>query len=101
MSDSKEAVPTDLVIKFASKEASDHFASWLCGSGEQQYWQWMECREDEEDGDITATSFHYHGVEDETKAETDTARYGEFMCDNTIRTTCGRMNEYELDEDGE
>jgi hypothetical protein len=101
MSDSKEAVPTDLVIKFASKEAADHFASWLCGAGEQDYWQWMEYREEEEDGDITALRFHYHGEEDETKARNDPARYGEFMADNIIRTTCGRRKPYELDEDGE
>ena len=97
MTDSKEAVPTDLVIKFASKEAADHFASWLCGSGEQQYWQWMECREEEEDGDITATSFHYHGEEDETKDETDPDRYNEFMCDNIIRTACGRLSRSSAD----
>lgn len=101
MSDSKEAVPTDLVIKFDNKEAADHFASWLCGSGEQQYWQWMECREEEDEGNITALQFHYHGEEDETKAEDDPDRYGEFMADNIIRTTCGRRDEDELDPDGE
>jgi hypothetical protein len=86
---------TTLQIKFANEEAAIHFASWLCGAGEQDYWQWMECREDEEDGDITATSFHYHGQEDETKAQDDEERYGEFMCDNIIRTTCGRLDELE------
>jgi hypothetical protein len=82
-----------LTVEFDSQKALSHFASWLCGSGEQHYWQWMECREeDEEKGNITALEFHYHGVEDETKAKDDTERYGEFMCDNTIRTTCGRMD---------
>ena len=80
-----------LQIKFANQEALDHFASWLCGSGEQQYWDWMEYRETEDDGNITATSFHYHGEEDETKERTDSSRYGEFMEDNTIRTTVGRL----------
>jgi hypothetical protein len=84
---------TKLTIEFANPEAMHHFASWLCGSGEQEYWQWMECREeDEEDGDITALEFHYHGPEDKTKAKNDSARYGEFLCDNTIRTTCGRLD---------
>ncbi len=83
---------TDIVIRFANKEAALHFASWLCGSGEQQYWDWMYYREDEEDGDITAVSFHYHGEEDETKDRDDPTHYGEFMCDNTIRTTVGRLN---------
>jgi ribosomal protein S27AE len=81
-----------LTIEFDNQEAAEHFASWLCGQGEQDYWMWMECREREEDGDITATSFHYHGVEDETKAQDDPSRYGEFMADNTIRTTCGRLD---------
>lgn len=81
-----------LSIKFANKEALDHFASWLCGSGEQQYWDWMETREQEEDGDITAVDFHYHGEEDETKAKNDPQRYGAFMADNTIRTEVGRLN---------
>lgn len=83
---------TDLVIRFANADAARHFASWLCGSGEQQYWQWMEYREEEDEGDITAVSFHYHGEEDESKERTDPTRYGEFMCDNIIRTTTGRLN---------
>ena len=82
----------DIVIKFSSKKAADHFASWLCESGEQQYWDWMEYREQEESGNITATSFHYHGEEDESKDQDDPKRYGKFMCDNTIRTTCGRLD---------
>ena len=81
-----------LTIEFANKDAGHHFASWLCESGEQEYFCWMECREQEEEGDITATSFHYHGPEDKTKAKSDPKRYGEFMCDDTIRTTVGRLN---------
>lgn len=89
MSEKKE---TDLVIRFDSPEAAMHFARWLCGSGEQQYWDWMRYREDEEAGNITATEFHYHGEEDEAKAQNDPARYKEFMCDGIIRTTCGRLS---------
>jgi len=48
-------------IEFDNEEAADHFLSWLCGSGEQSYWEWMEYREQEKDGDITAISFDYHG----------------------------------------
>jgi len=88
-----------LKIEFDNKDALMHFATWLCEGGEQDYWQWMECREDEEDGNITAVQFHYHGKEDETKAETDTSRYGEFMCDNTIRTTCSRRQPFVGDDD--
>lgn len=89
------AKKTNLTIEFGSKKAAMHFAGWLCGSGEQQYWQWMEARERDEDGNITAVEFHYHGVEDETKAHDDPKRYGEFMCDDTIRTTLGRVSEPE------
>lgn len=82
---------TNLIIKFANKKAAHHFASWLCESGEQHYWNWMEYRENEKVGNITATEFHYHGEEDETKGKNDPKRYGKFMCDNVIRTTCGRL----------
>jgi hypothetical protein len=90
----KSAKPKETIIqiKFANAAAAEHFASWLCGAGEQDYWQWMECRESEEEGDITAIQFHYHGEEDETKDQSDSTRYGEFMCDNIIRTTCGRQD---------
>lgn len=88
MSDLKNKI----VIEFSNPDAALEFATWLCESGEQQYWQWMEYREEEDNGDITATSFHYHGIEDESKLKNDASRYGEFMCDNTIRTTCGRLD---------
>lgn len=81
-----------LKIEFASQKALRHFALWLCESGEQEYWQWMETRETEEDGNITAVELDYHGPEDETKSKDDPERYGEFMCDDTIRTKCGRLD---------
>lgn len=92
---SKPAKETTIQIKFANEEAAHYFAEWLCGAGEQDYWQYMEYRENEEEGDITAVSFHYHGQEDETKAQNDAERYGEFMCDNIIRTTVGRLDKPE------
>jgi hypothetical protein len=68
-----------LTIEFDNQVALMHFASWLCGSGEQDYWMWQECREYEEpEGDITAVEFHYH-IEDETKDFEDDNRYSEFM----------------------
>jgi hypothetical protein len=52
----------------------------------------MKYREEEEENDdITVVKFHYHGPEDVSKELTDPTRYGEFMCDNTIRTTLGRL----------
>lgn len=91
---STEPKETILQIKFANEAAAAHFALWLCESGEQQYWDYMEYREAKEEGDITALSFDYHN-EDQTKAKNDPARYGEFMCDNIIRTTCGRLDKKE------
>lgn len=87
MSDPKETV---IQIKFANPEAAKHFASWLCESGEQSYWDWMEYREEDEEGDITAIDFDYHN-EDISKEKTDSSRYKEFMSDNIIRTTVGRL----------
>ncbi len=84
-----------LQIEFANDAAAEHFATWLCEQGEQDYFLWMEYREQEEDGDITVTRFHYHGPEDESKATNDPKRYGKFMCDDTIRTTCGRLDKDE------
>lgn len=49
------------VISFDNDAARDHFLHWLCGSGEQHYWDWMTAREEEEDGDITAIDLNYHG----------------------------------------
>lgn len=88
-----------LTFEFDSPEAREHFATWLCESGEQDYWEWMRVRETESSGPITVLRFHYHGPEDETKAENDPSRYGEFLCDNTIRTTCGRLTQDFEDED--
>ena len=66
----------DLTITFENQQAADHFKSWLCGAGEQDYWMWMEYREKEEQGPITATSFEYHEPGG-----------------STIVATCGRMDE--------
>lgn len=71
-----------VVIEFENEKAAEHFALWLCGSGEQHYWDWMEYREDEDEGPITALHFDYH-----------TPNGGEFG--TTIVTKCGRLNEDE------
>ena len=46
-------------IEFATQKAAGHFLTWLCEQGEQDYWTWQECREEEEAGDITAVNFNY------------------------------------------
>lgn len=58
-----------LTFVFSSPEAANHFKTWLCESGEQQYWEWMEYRESEEDGDITALDFDYWTGTDEIPAK--------------------------------
>lgn len=63
---------TEVKIKFDNKKAADHFLTWLCELGEQAYWNWMECRESEEDGDITAIRFDYDF--DKFKAKTECGR---------------------------
>jgi hypothetical protein len=82
----------EITIRFDNEKAAHHFAIWLCESGEQEYWEWMRYREEEEDGNITAVSFDYHGEEDKTKKHSDPKRYGAFMCDGIIRTTCSRLD---------
>jgi hypothetical protein len=81
----------ELIIEFNNQKALRHFAIWLCEIGEQDYWNSMQYREQEEDGNITVVQFHYH-VEDKSKAADDPSRYGKFLEDNIIRTTCGRLD---------
>jgi 2-succinyl-5-enolpyruvyl-6-hydroxy-3-cyclohexene-1-carboxylate synthase len=78
-----EKMAKDLVIKFGSEEASQHFAVWLCESGEQHYWDWMRAREEEEPGNITAVNLEYYP---------DDSREG-FVSDGVIRAHLGRLGE--------
>lgn len=87
-----DSEPSCLTVEFANDEAREHFASWLCGAGEQHYWDWMRIQEGKTKGPITATEFNYHGPEDITVAPDDPERFGDFLCDNIIRTTCGRLS---------
>jgi hypothetical protein len=63
-----------LVFEFDSQKAASYFKYWLCGRGEQEYWDWMERSEEELDGDITGIGFDYHTGTD------------------TIKVKCGRMD---------
>jgi gentisate 1,2-dioxygenase len=85
-----------LTFEFDSPEALNHFARWLCGSGEQEYWEWMRCCEDQEPtGNITAVRFEYHEIRDKSLPSDDPKRYGEFLGENVIRTVCGRLDDSE------
>lgn len=49
-----------LVIDFDNPFARAQFLSWMCESGEQEYWDYMQYREAEhDDGDITVVNFDY------------------------------------------
>lgn len=79
-----------LTITFDNQKALNHFARWLCGSGEQDYWNWMEMRESEDEGPITAVSFDYWGG-----SEVSSSAGNEFMPTNEITTECGRLADEE------
>jgi hypothetical protein len=68
-----------LKINFENQKALTHFATWMCESGEQAYWDWMRIREEDEEGDITVLNFDYFND-------------GEFMEKNVITTKCGRKD---------
>ena len=91
----KKNKKVELIIQFDNQDALEHFAGWLCESGEQDYFQWMEYREAEDNGNITAVEFHYHGEVDKTKKKHEPGYYGtqNFVEDNIIRTTCGRLTD--------
>ena len=57
MSEPKES--PQVTIKFKTKAAAKHFVAWLDGQGEQDYWTWMECREQEEPGQDIKANFTY------------------------------------------
>lgn len=76
------APKTTVKIHFADAVAADHFLSWLCGAGEQDYWEWMRCREEDESGPITAVVFDYH--------KPNGGKFGP-----QVTTTCARLDEDE------
>lgn len=54
-----------LTFNFDSVEDANIFKSWLCGSGEQDFWMWEECRLQEADQDASKLSkFDYWNKED-------------------------------------
>lgn len=87
----------ELAIKFHSKAAREHFARWLCGSGEQDYWLWMEYRETEEPGNITAIFDYFPIVRPDLPVD-NAARYGKFI-EGGIVTTRVRERRSEVDHD--
>ena len=76
---------SELKITFSNDAAREHFTTWLCESGEQDYWGWMEIRESEEDGDITAVKFKYHDENSKFRPE-------------LVETECGRLEKDEEEE---
>jgi hypothetical protein len=85
MKTSTSKKPKKKIVKFVfdNERAAEHFISWLCESGEQSYWQWMDYRETEEDGNITVLDFDYWG---RTKS-------GKNFGKSDIICSCGRLDE--------
>ncbi len=89
---------TTIHIEFDNPVAAEHFAQWLCESGEQGYWDWMAYREESEEGNITAF-FEYYSTKDASKDVDDDDRYGDFLEDNTIRAECRRLDDEDDSDD--
>ena len=52
------AKPSIISISFDNKNAAEGFMEWLCGDGEQMYWEWMKFREQEDfSKNLTALTF--------------------------------------------
>jgi len=68
---------------FDNEAAAEHFLTWLCRRGEQEYWEWMELREQEEAGPITATNFDYNGGTND----------GEEFGKHPVIAKCGRLDD--------
>jgi len=61
MAKSKLVAPNAVLLQFETEAAARYFREWLCESGEQDYWQYMEAREDDDpEDDITGLEFDYH-----------------------------------------
>lgn len=62
-----------LTLDFPTPEDAKAFAEWLCGQGEQDYWQWME----EQDAPLLTNIDYRNGAGNSAK----------FLHDNTIKFT--------------
>jgi|CXWL01.1.fsa_nt_gi hypothetical protein len=78
-------MPT-LKIEFPSQEALKEFTTWLCESGEQSYWEWMDNQDEER---IYKVDFEYHHPQQEQYPQNDPRRFegASFCRDNVILTT--------------
>lgn len=68
----------DASFKFTNKETKDHFCTWLCESGEQDFFQWMEVQTPDK-----SYSVKYH-AEDESYGRGDSRRYGPFLGEGVV-----------------
>ena len=55
------------VFEFKTDEARKAFLVWLCESGEQEYWMWMEAREQESAKTKTVLDFNYGNLHKKSK----------------------------------
>ncbi len=56
----KPTVAEKVEFMFDNQLAAEMFISWMCESGEQDYWNWQQNREmDDDTPDITGLNFNY------------------------------------------
>lgn len=86
----KPPTATTITFEFSNPEAAHHFLIWMSESGEQEYWNWMQYREenDEPEGDITAVELDYWSL---NEGETFGPR---------VQMVCGRFDDPDLYPDG-
>ncbi len=60
-------------IKFHSEQSAIMFLEWMCESGEQEYWNYCEHRDEDELADDGVVTFNYH-------------KKGEFAKDLEVKT---------------
>jgi len=68
-----------LVIEFENPEQAEEFASWLCNSGEQAYFEAADYHDDPEK--YYVNSFNYHN----TQMVDGKPKYGKFMESGVIK----------------
>lgn len=68
-------------VRFPTKDHAMMFASWLCGSGEQDFFTWQDCSSEDPKNPIVRFSYH---KENKRLARDDPKRYGPFMAERRI-----------------
>lgn len=82
-----------ITINFPSAAHKQTFCEWMSDGGGE--WSYMEALDHQ---GYAKVIIGYHGQEDEQYPRNDKRRYGQFMCDDTIRVTLCDDSENVMDE---